>query len=248
VLIEKSPEYTTDTLLGGKVTILQPKDGYRVAIDPVLLAASIQPRPGDRVLDVGAGTGAVSLCLAHRLPGLDITGLEVDETYWSLARRSAALNDCQIDFQQGDLFSLPSLLRGQAFQYVVSNPPFRSPESNRRASPGRRGAHFLDGVTLQGWISACLRTLAPKGVLSLIIPADKLDEAIASLAGRAGNIGLYPLWSKAGATAKRVILQATGQSKAPARMAPGLVLHAPDDTYTPEAQKVFHDGCALRNL
>ena len=53
-----------DALLGGRVILRQPTEGYRVAIDPVLLAAAIPAGPGDMVLDVGSGVGAAALCLA----------------------------------------------------------------------------------------------------------------------------------------------------------------------------------------
>ena len=54
--------YTEDSLLGGKIMMRQPVQGYRVAIDPLLLAASISVEPGESVLDVGAGVGAAGLC------------------------------------------------------------------------------------------------------------------------------------------------------------------------------------------
>jgi tRNA1(Val) A37 N6-methylase TrmN6 len=236
---------STDTLLGGRVTILQPLEGYRAAIDPVLLAASVMAQGGQTVLDVGSGTGAVSMCLANRVPGLQITGLDVDEGYCDLARQSMSRNKLAIDIHQGDLFSLPQTLRGRQFDHVVSNPPYWSPENNRPPATTRRGAHFLDGVTLSDWIRTCLSMVANKGVLSLIVPAERVDVVMASLVGKAGKLCVLPLWPKKGVQAKRVILQATRGSKAGARVSPGLVLHNHDDSYTPEAQKVLHDGQAL---
>ena len=60
---------TEDRLLGGKVRLRQPRDGYRAAIDPVLLAASVPAKPGERVLDLGTGAGAAALCLMARVEG-----------------------------------------------------------------------------------------------------------------------------------------------------------------------------------
>ena len=61
-------EFTSDYLLNKKIRIYQPTDGYRASSDAVLLSAM----PDDnirnaKILDVGSGTGAISLCLAHRL-------------------------------------------------------------------------------------------------------------------------------------------------------------------------------------
>jgi len=242
----KNAEITTDAILGGRVTLLQPKNGYRVAIDPVLLAASISPKEGERVLDVGAGTGAVALCLANRVGFVEVSGLEVNPNYRDLALRSASINGKNIAFHQGDLFSLPSVLTGQQFDYVLSNPPYWSPESSRPASPERSGAHFLDGVTLTDWIGRCLALVASKGVLSLIIPAEKLDDALAALMGAAGGVTLFPLWPKAEMPAKRVLLQARKRSATPLKMCPGLVLHRIDGAYTEAAQLVLREGQALQ--
>ena len=83
---------TEDSLLGGRVRIAQPPDGYRAAIDPVLLAAATAAEPGERVLDVGAGTGAASLCLATRVPGCRVVGLELHAEVAAYASHNIELN------------------------------------------------------------------------------------------------------------------------------------------------------------
>src|SRR5690349_12697346 len=83
---------TEDALLDGRVHLLQPRRGYRVAVDAVLLAAAVHPRAGERVLDLGAGVGAVGLCLARRVPDCTIVGVELQPALADLARRNAALN------------------------------------------------------------------------------------------------------------------------------------------------------------
>ena len=86
---------TENSLLGGKVRLLQKQDGYRTAIDPVLLAAAVSAKAGETVLDLGCGVGAVSLCLHTRISGLKITGLDVQKPLVDLARRNSALNNCE---------------------------------------------------------------------------------------------------------------------------------------------------------
>src|SRR6185503_13495505 len=81
-----------DTLLGGRVKLRQPVDGYRVAIDPVILAAAVPAGAQDRVIDIGCGTGAASLCLAARVPNCRGVGLERDHALAELARDNVARN------------------------------------------------------------------------------------------------------------------------------------------------------------
>jgi len=73
-------DLTEDALLGQRVRLRQPRRGYRAAIDPVLLAAAVPARAGDRVLELGAGVGAAALCLAARVAGCFVTLLERDPT------------------------------------------------------------------------------------------------------------------------------------------------------------------------
>lgn len=119
-------ELTEDRLLGGKVRLRQSRDGYRAAIDPVLLAAALSPRPGERVLDLGTGTGAAALCLMARVEDLSVVGLEIDADTAALARENAALNGRGgFQVRDGDVASLPADLRG--FNQVMTNPPFLEP-------------------------------------------------------------------------------------------------------------------------
>ena len=59
---------TVDHLLNGRVALEQPRDGYRVAIDPVFLAAAVPAKSGNKILELGVGTGAAALCLLARIP------------------------------------------------------------------------------------------------------------------------------------------------------------------------------------
>jgi hypothetical protein len=64
----EEPTFTEDRLLGGRIRLNQPAAGYRVAIDPVFLAAAVPAEPHQLVLDVGCGAGGAMLCLAARVP------------------------------------------------------------------------------------------------------------------------------------------------------------------------------------
>src|SRR6056297_1683975 len=81
-----------DSLLGGTVNLAQPVGGYRVAVDPVLLAAAVRAEPGERVADLGCGTGAVSLCLAARLPECTVVALDRETDLAALTRANVAAN------------------------------------------------------------------------------------------------------------------------------------------------------------
>ena len=100
-------DLTDDGFLGGRLRILQPRVGYRAATDPVLLAAAVPAKPGQRALELGCGAGVASLCLLSRVPGLSVTGIERQAAYADLARQNAARNSLDLMVIEGDLAQMP---------------------------------------------------------------------------------------------------------------------------------------------
>ena len=236
---------TDDRLLDGKVIVRQPVNGYRAAIDPVLLAAAVRARAGEKVLDVGCGTGAAMFCLAARVPGLHLTGLEVQQVHAVLAGEGVALNGFPHTYIcVGDILRPPPDLLN-AFDIVVTNPPYGD---NGTAPPDASlaVAHMEGEADVAAWIKACLACLRPKGRLVMIHRADRLSEILAGLRDRdAGDIHIIPIFPKAGAPARRVIIDAGKGRRSPDTLLPGLVLHEADGRYTPEAEKVLRNAGAL---
>lgn len=240
-----------DALLGGRVTLWQPVHGYRAATDPVFLAAACPARPGEKVLDLGCGVGAAALCLAARVPGLALHGLELQPDYAALARRNARENGVALSIHDGDLAAPPPALKAESFDHVIANPPFfahdgpASPASDRDAAR-REGA---GGVAI--WIEAALRRLRQGGTLTLIHRAERLDAMLAALAGRAGAVEILPLCPREGRPAGRLLLRARKDRKGPLRLHWPFVVHAGPDherdapDFTPQALAVLRDGEAL---
>ncbi|HEX3973955.1 MAG TPA: methyltransferase [Stellaceae bacterium] len=242
-----------DTLLGGRVKLRQPVDGYRVAIDPVLLAAAVPARAQDRVLDLGCGTGAASLCLAARAPECQIVGLERDREIARLAAENIARNEfaARLSVIEGDLLAPPAALvaRGLtpgSFTQVMANPPFLE-AARASASPiaARAVAAVESEALLADWIDVALTMLRDKGTLTVIQRADRLGDLLAALDGRAGGVVVFPLWPGEGKASKRILLQAKKGSAAPLILAQGLVLHRADGRNSEAAEAVLRHGAAL---
>jgi tRNA1(Val) A37 N6-methylase TrmN6 len=244
-------ELTCDAFLDGRIRLWQPRRGYRAAIDPVLLAAFVPARPGERVLDLGCGAGAAALCLAARVPGLDLHGLEVQPGYAELARRNAAENGLGLTVHDGDLRHQPGALRRLAFDHVLANPPFHSAASAPPADAGRAVAHREGQAGIGDWIAAGLRRLAPGGTLALIHRPDRLGAILAAIEGRAGAVEILPVAPREGAAAIRVLVRARKGRGGPLGIRPPLTLHrgschtADAETYTPAAQALLRGLAGL---
>ena len=237
------PGYSDDRLLGGRLRLSQPKQGYRVAIDPILLAAAIGISPGERILDAGCGTGAAALCLAMRAPECTITGVERDAELAALARSNVAINgldgriavvECALEDYAG------------AFDQVITNPPFYESDTHTRSPQlTKASAHGETALDLAGWIEASARLLKPGGRLTLIHRADRLGDILQAFEGRFGATAIFPFWPREGIEAKRILVTAIKGRRTLPRLLPGLILHQANGTYTAQAEAILRDAAAL---
>ena len=237
---------TEDRLLGGQVKIRQPKRGFRVSIDSVLLAASISCADGERVLEPGAGVGAAALMLAARVPGCSVVGLEAQRALVGVAGENVRLNGMteRVDIVVGDLGNPPSRLALGAFDHVMMNPPFHEAGRTHAPAEASRAASHVEGAAgLDAWVAFGVSMLRGMGTLTLIHRADRLPHVLHALEGRAGEVVVFPFWPRGdGSPAKRIIVRARRGTASPLRLAQGLVLHEQDGSYTPEADRIFHGG------
>ncbi len=243
-------ELSDDKFLCGRLRLLQPVEGYRAATDPVLLAAACPATPGQSVLDIGCGAGAAALCLATRVPGLHLAGLELQPAYADLARQNAARNGIAFDVVEGDLAHFPATLR-RDFDHVIANPPYYPPGGTPSPVQSRATAMQVDATPLSAWVDAASRRLRPGGWLTMISGADTLPHLLAALGPKLGSAAVLPLAPRAGKPALRVILQARKGGRARFRLLAPFVIHkgpAHDgdrESYTPEANAVLRDGADL---
>lgn len=229
-----------DKYLDGKVILKQPSKGYRAGIDAVLLASAVHPKDNEHILDVGAGAGAVMLCLSYHHPNTWITGLEIQEEMVELNRYNIELNqkEQRLKTFQGSIANPPKELFPNSFHHVVSNPPYF--DNGFEAKGKSRSLSRLEtDINLTEWIETCIRMVRPRGFLTLIHRAERLDEILATLMTKMGAIKIYPFWPDESKAAKLVLIQARKSVKTDCTLMPGMVLHQEDHSYTNAADAIF---------
>lgn len=227
-------DLTEDGFLGGRLRLLQPRAGFRAGTDSVMLAAAVPARPGQRVLELGAGAGVASLCLAARVAGLDLAAVERQPAYAALARSNAARAGIALWVVCADLADLPADLR-LSFDHVLANPPFFAPGAGSAAQDAGREAALREGTPLAVWIETAQRRLAPGGWLTMIHLAERLPDVLAALRTGFGSTGggntgfgavaVLPIAARQGRAAGRVILRARKGGRAPFQLLAPFVLH-----------------------
>ncbi len=244
-------DLTTDAFLGGRLTVRQPKAGYRAGVDPVLLAAAVPARPGEAVLELGCGAGVASLCLGRRVAGVALAGVEVQGDYAALARENAAANGIAMEVVEGDLARMPGTLRARSFDHVIANPPYFRRAAGTPARDARREAAFGEVTPLGVWVDAGMRRLRPGGRFTLIQRAERLPDVLAAFAGRQAALALLPMIPRAGREATLVILAAVKGGRAPFRLLAPLVLHEgathlrDGEDHAAPVRAVLRDGASL---
>ena len=234
---------TEDSLLEGRVRLLQPRTGHRAGTDAVLLARAVVPAPGEVVADLGAGSGAVGLILGSLWRDITIDFVERDRDLVALCAENIRGNGLEGRALaiQADVLAPASERRAaglvpMSVDWVVTNPPFLS-EGQSRASPNgnRADAHVLPADGLERWVRTAVGLLKPGGRLALIHRANRLDEVFRVCEGRFGALRVRAVHPKDDAPAIRILLKGIKGSRAPLTLCPPLVLHEADGRFTPEA-------------
>jgi len=248
------PDETLDSIGTSGVRVLQRRGGYRFTLDALLLAhfaASEVPGGAGPVLELGAGSGVVSLLLVRQFGRTRVTALELQPAVHARLVRSVALNGCEAQVQPllGDLRELRTLVAPGRFAQVVSNPPYRragggvvSPDAERALSK-QELACSVDAVC-----AAARHALAPGGTLSLVYPAFRLAEVLGALgAARLQPRALRLVHARVGAPATRFLVHAVRDRVGELAVRPPLIVHGEGPGgYAPELERLLEPPRAQR--
>ena len=226
---------TLDALFNGQLHILQGRKGYRFSLDAVLLASFASPRGAEKVVDLGAGSGVVSLILAKLHPNLAVTGLEIQKTMVTCAQKSARLNqlESRVTILQCDVRGIATVLPPGGADLVVCNPPYRKPTSGR-ISPNKEkriARHEIAG-SLIDFVRAGAYLLPINGRMAVIYPALRTVDLLGTM--RAAKIEpkrLRMVHSFTGSEASLVLVEGTKGGRSGIEVLAPLVIYEKGKQY-----------------
>ncbi len=247
-------ETTEDRFLDGALKLLQPAKGYRAGADPVFLAAATDAKPDQRVLELGCGVGVALFCLMHRVPDLEVVGVERNPELADLARLNAKAGNFAAEIITADLSELPVNLKARSFDQVIANPPFFDRTRGTSAAETSREGGRGEDTPLATWIDVAVRRLAPGGTLTLIQRTERLQSILSLFDERLGSIRITPLSSREGRPSQNAIVAAKKGGRASLLLEAPLVLHdgarhdGDRDSYSRQAKKILRDGQSLSDV
>lgn len=238
--------WTDDPWLGGRLILRQSRQGVRAGDDAIFLAAGITAAPGERVIDLGTGNGAILCALGLRVPELALCGVEIDPTLaelarWNLARVPSALS---VELVTGDIDAEGASVAPA--DHVAFNPPYFEPGRHDR-SPNETRARARREATdrpLGAWVNRALALTKAGGTITLIHRAERTNDLIRLLAPH-GVLLIRPLVPRAGRPAKRIVARLQLGSASSVTTLPGLVLHDSPAGYSQAADLILRDNHSL---
>lgn len=162
----------------------QPVKGYRFSVDALLLADFMQIRKNNgRLLELGAGCGVISLILAKRCPEITILCVELQELLYACAERNIVINGLggRVSILLADLLQIKDHVPAESFDYVISNPPYRRPDTGRICldSCDALARHEIL-MDFNGLCRVAAYVLRTGGRFCFIYPAESTARAIAT--------------------------------------------------------------------
>lgn len=234
-----------DDLVRDDMRIIQRTDQFCFSLDSILLAHYVQIKAKERIVDLGTGTGVISLLLSA-LGAKDITALEINPIMVELAKRNVIANGKQhiIKVVECDYTKARELYPTGAFQSVVVNPPYREiGTGNTNSEPGKALACHEVGTSLSEVFHSAQYLLSYGGRLTMVHRADRLGDLIAI--GREYYMEIKrirPIYARVGHPACRILLEWKYGGHPEVIMEPPLFLHKEDGSYTDEILAIYGKG------
>jgi len=177
-------KYTADFFFGDRIKIYQPETGYRFSMDPVILAAHVAPRSGDKIIDIGCGCGIMPVIIGFRHRAAEVFGVEIQSQLALLAQKNIHENKLtkRLKILTQDICTTSiSDIRGYA-DIIISNPPYKKKNSGRiNPDPQKAIARHEIKLNLDTLLSNANRLLKKRGLFVLILPAERLSDLITAM-------------------------------------------------------------------
>jgi tRNA1Val (adenine37-N6)-methyltransferase len=179
--IELMDNERIDDLQYKGLKLIQKKDGFCFGVDAVLLANFADIKKGDRVIDLGTGTGIISVLLAGKTEAEKVTGLEIQPQVAEMAERSIKLNNLEsrVNIVCGDIKNTVQHFGASSFDAVVTNPPYMN-NGGGLVNPTDSLAIARHEImcTLEDVIKASSKLLKPGGRFAMVHRPDRLVDII----------------------------------------------------------------------
>ena len=235
-------ERLDDLQLGG-LKLIQRPDAFRFGTDSVLLADFASPRPGDRAVDLGCGTGAIALLMAGHRPGLHVDAVEIQPEIADMARRSVQMNGLEetVTVHEMDMRNAWRVIGAGLRSLVVCNPPYgRSGAALESVADAKRIARHEGDLTPGDIARSAMMLLKNGGRFCVIYPAPRAFEVMQAMQeNHLAPKRIRTVHGVEGRAPKFVLMDAVKGGGSGLHWLEPLVLRHADGSFTPEWHRIY---------
>ena len=236
--IELKENERLDDLQRNGLQIIQKTDGFCFGMDAVLLSGFAAVKPGERVLDLGTGTGIIPLLLSAKTEGEHFSALEIQDEIARMAERSVKLNHLEnkIEIVHGDIKEASRIFGAASFDVVTTNPPYMTAQHGlTNLYEAKTIARHEVLCNLEDIIRESARTLKAGGRFYMVHRPFRLAEILtamceAKLEPKRMRL-VYPYVDK---EPNMVLIEGIRGAKSRMTVEPPLIVYEKDGSYTRE--------------
>ena len=232
-----------DQLQRNGYVIIQDPKRFCFGMDAVLLSGFAQVKEGERVLDLGTGTGILPILLEAKTSGKHFTGLEIQPESADMAKRSVALNqlESKIDIVNGDIKDASSIFGASSFDVITSNPPYMIGNHGLvNENHAKTIARHEVLCTLDDLLRETARLLPPKGRFYMVHRPFRLSEIMCKMT----DYGIEPkrmqlVYPYVDREPNMVLLEAVRGGKSRMTVEKPLIVYREKGSYTEEILRIY---------
>ena len=225
--------------------MIQNKEGFCFGIDSILLSDFARNiRKGTKVLDLGTGTGIIATLLCGKTELSEITGIEVQEEVYDMAKRSIQLNHLEDRFKiiQDNILNLNKYFEKNTFDAIVTNPPYKKKETGIQNEDTRKliSRHEIE-ASIEDFVKISKEMLKDKGEFYIVYRPERLVDLLSIM--RKNKIEpkkIRFVYSNIQAVSKLVLVQGVKNAKPFLKLEPNLYIYDEKGNYTDEISKIYH--------
>lgn len=232
-----------DDLQTSGFRLIQRPDAFRFGTDSVLLADFAAPKPWDRAVDLGCGTGAIAVLMAAHCEKICVDAVEVQPEIADMARRSMALNglETRVCVHEADMREVWKTLGAQQYTLAVCNPPYgRSGGGLVSQSETKRTARHEGDLSPENVAYSASRLLRSGGRFCVVYPAPRAFEMMCAMQKhRLAPKRIRTVHGVAGRAPKLVLMDAVKDGGSMLHWMEPLTLRDEDGGFTEEWRRIY---------
>lgn len=232
-----------DDLQNSGLSLIQSQDAFRFGTDSVLLADFAAPKPGERAVDLGCGTGAIATLMVAHGKNIHVDAVEIQPHIADMAQRSVGLNGLEADISVhvSDMREAWKILGAEQYTLVVCNPPYGraggGPVSHR---PDHRIARHEIDLIPEDIARSASRLLRSGGRFCVVYPAPRAFEMMCAMqAHRLAPKRIRTVHGIEGRAPKLVLMDGVKDGGAMLHWLEPLVLQHADGSHTDQWRRIY---------